>query len=172
MVAGAARRQGSRALPRKHRNPDGLFPLTARKTPAPGEVFAARDANGRALAALTDTCPMDIEIDPIFARERIRQLNDETRHFLPDGVLCVTAGISALHADDKAAILARVRTFDDFTADNDRYGEHDFGGFDHNGETIFWKIDYYDQSLEGGSDEPWNVAKTRRVLTVMLASEY
>lgn len=34
------------------------------------------------------------------------------------------------------------------------------------------KIDYYDNSLEFGSAEPWNALKMVRVLTIMLASEY
>ena len=62
--------------------------------------------------------------------------------------------------------------FDAFTEDNDPHGEHDFGAFDHAGHRIFWKIDYYDQSLEFGSENPADPAKTTRVLTIMLADEY
>ncbi|WP_231729657.1 DUF3768 domain-containing protein [Sphingomonas sp. CCH18-H6] len=31
---------------------------------------------------------------------------------------------------------------------------------------------YYDQSLKFGSDAPWDAERTKRVLTIMLASEY
>ena len=65
-----------------------------------------------------------------------------------------------------------MRTFDDFTEDNDPHGEHDFGSFEQNGQTIFWKIDYYDLLVDNGSRDPSDPALTRRVLTVMFAEEY
>ena len=49
---------------------------------------------------------------------------------------------------------------------------HDFGAFVHNGERVFWKIDYYDPSLTKGSEDPADPQQTARVLTIMLASEY
>lgn len=55
---------------------------------------------------------------------------------------------------------------------NDPHGEHDFGSFDVDGERLFWKIDYYDPSLSGGSEDPADEAATRRVITIMLALEY
>ena len=78
------------------------------------------------------------------------------------------AAIASLLPQDQAAILDRVRTFDDFTPENDPHGEHDFGSFEHKGRTIFWKIDYYDLFLNNGSSDPSDPALTRRVLTVML----
>jgi len=65
-----------------------------------------------------------------------------------------------------------VRAFDAFTGDNDPHGEHDFGAFDLCEERLFWKIDYYDQDLRFGSPDPTDPAVTRRVLTIMLASDY
>jgi hypothetical protein len=104
--------------------------------------------------------------------ERIRQLNDEARMHLTDGTLFVTPGISALPADDLAAILERVRSFDDFDAENDPYGTHDFGALDHQAHRIFWKVDCYDWKMQGGSPDPADPRVTKRTLTVMLASEY
>jgi hypothetical protein len=37
---------------------------------------------------------------------------------------------------------------------------------------IFFKIDYYDRTLTAHSPDPADPAVTRRVITVMLASEY
>ena len=108
--------------------------------------------------------------DPELAR--VRQLNDEARKFLTDGHVFVTRGIAALPVEDQAAILERVRTYDDFTPANDPYREHDFGVFEHNGVSIFWKIDAYNLDLHYGSPDPADPRVTRRVLTVMLAGEY
>lgn len=56
----------------------------------------------------------------------------------------MTQGVAALPDADIAAIVEKVRDSDQFDEDNDPYGEHDFGTVEHNGETIFWKIEYYD----------------------------
>ncbi len=103
-------------------------------------------------------------------RELTKYLNDHFRRTLSGGMVTMTAGIAA--REDRNAILAKVRTFDAFSYDNDSYGEHDFGAFDHDGERIFWKIDYYDHALRSASPDPGDPAVTTRVLTVMLAREY
>ena len=48
----------------------------------------------------------------------------------------------------------------------------DLALFEHNGQRIFWKIDYYDRSLSQGSEDPADPKQTVRVLTIMLADEY
>jgi hypothetical protein len=50
--------------------------------------------------------------------------------------------------------------------------EHDFGSFEAEGHTIFFKIDYFDRSLTYHSPDPTDPAVTVRVITVMLADEY
>jgi hypothetical protein len=106
--------------------------------------------------------------------ERIRNLNDAFRRTLNPrlGRVVLTAGVNALLSELRATAIRRVATFDAFNDDNDLYGEHDFGSFDLAGDKFFFKLDYYDPSLEAGSDDPADPAKTTRVLTLMLAEEY
>ena len=104
----------------------------------------------------------------------IRHLNDAMRSAGPagSGQWVLTAGVSQQGSDFIGMAIKAVQEFAWFTLDNDPYGEHDFGALNLAGETLLWKIDYYDERLEYGSDDPSDPARTRRVLTVMLASEY
>lgn len=104
--------------------------------------------------------------------DQIRGLNDQLRCSQIGGQVMLTAGLAAVFEKDLAAVIERVRAFDDFTADNDPYGEHDFGSFEYQGQTINWKIDYYALDMEHGSEDPANAAITKRVLTILLAEEY
>jgi Protein of unknown function (DUF3768) len=104
--------------------------------------------------------------------ERIAELNDLLRKTFTGGRIVITAGIAALPETDRAAILEKVQTFDAFCPDNNPHGQRDFGSFSHNGQRVFWKIDYYDPFLTFGSEDPADPAKTARVLTIMLALEY
>jgi hypothetical protein len=108
-----------------------------------------------------------------FITSRLIELNDLCRT-APGigGQWFITEGIAALPPEDQSAIREKVERYDDFTEDNDPYGEHDFGAFTHKGMKIFWKIDYYHPTLDIGSEDPSDPAMTRRVLTVMLAEEY
>jgi hypothetical protein len=102
--------------------------------------------------------------------QTLAEQNDAFRrgsHALP-GERVHTRGIEALGLEAVLHIWSFVRGFDGFNEDNDPYGEHDFGSFIHPfGGKVFWKID-----LKYGSEDPADPAKTKRVLTVMLASEY
>ena len=107
------------------------------------------------------------------SKAKIRELNDLARTAMGlASVLIQTEGIQALSEEDQSAIREKVERFTDFNPDNDPYGEHDFGAFMHEGQKIFWKIDYFDKSLKYGSEHPEDASKTRRVLTIMLAEEY
>jgi len=104
---------------------------------------------------------------------RIAMLNDLFRKGIGVGGRMVqTSGIAALPLDDQSAIREKVERFNAFSEDNDPHGERDFGAFEHDGERIFWKIDYYDPTLSMGSEDPSDPKQTVRVLTIMLASEY
>src|ERR1700730_18965346 len=102
----------------------------------------------------------------------IRVLNDNFRSTFIGGHVVMTRGVSELPMDVKAQALLMVRSFEAFSADNDPYGEHDFGSFEVAGEKFFWKIDYYDLQCQYGSEDPSDPERTTRVLTVMLADEY
>src|SRR5215210_7026849 len=75
---------------------------------------------------------------------RIRALNDDLRRSLAGGVLMMTAGVIALGRAKQMAILDAVAAFNGFDADNDPYGEGDFGALQVEGERLFFKIDLYE----------------------------
>jgi hypothetical protein len=104
--------------------------------------------------------------------ERIRALNDLLRTTGQGGDIVVTRGIASFDLPTKVAIFAAVQAFDRFTTDNDPYGEHDFGLLDVAGERVMFKIDYYDSNMTYLSPDPSDPRVTRRVLTILLASEY
>ncbi|MBM3273110.1 DUF3768 domain-containing protein [Candidatus Kaiserbacteria bacterium] len=110
----------------------------------------------------------------VAARDRIRELNDAFRMSFDQklGRTVMTAGVDALPSDIKRKVIREITTFSDFTKENDPHGEHDFGMFDVEGQRFYWKIDYYDTQLEFGSEDPADLSKTTRVLTIMLAEEY
>lgn len=74
--------------------------------------------------------------------------------------------------EDRKQIFTLVKTFNNFTEDNDLYGEHDFGKIEYNGHAVFFKFDYYDKSLQKGSPDPSDPNVTERVMTILLSSEY
>ena len=104
--------------------------------------------------------------------EKIRALNDEFRRTFQGGKVMMTSGINALDDGVKARILEKVRTFNAFSGENDPYHEHDFGAFEGGGYKVLFKLDYYDVTMEFGSEDPADPSKTTRVLTIMLASDY
>ena len=103
---------------------------------------------------------------------RIAALNDELRQNFAEGLAVMTPGIAALGAEAVARIVKTIAVFDDFCHANDPYEEHDFGSFDAEGHTIFFKIDYFDRNLKYLSPDPTDPVVTVRVITVMLADEY
>lgn len=129
-------------------------------------------------AACDDDCPHcgTRHVTPLRSESllsaRIAGLNDAFRRTFAGGHVLITSGVQALASDVRAIAIRRVATFADFTGDNDPRGEHDFGSFDLAGRRFLWKIDYYDENLRFGSEDPADLAKTTRVLTIMLGEEY
>jgi hypothetical protein len=105
------------------------------------------------------------------------RLNDLART-APQGVNAAwftTAGVAALiegDPDRARELVQAIAGFSDFDPGNDPYGERDFGALTLWGERLFWKIDYYHPEREEHSPVRWSAELTRRVLTVLLATEY
>lgn len=116
--------------------------------------------------------PDDFVVFPTPQMRAIVELNDRFRQTHAGGRVFITRGIQSLGPDSLRSIMQKVSEFDQFSPANDPYGEHDFGSFEHDGEKVFWKIDYFDPQLTNGSADPSDPKQTSRVLTVMLASEY
>ncbi|SDE64372.1 DUF3768 domain-containing protein [Rhodospira trueperi] len=104
--------------------------------------------------------------------DQIRLLNDRLRRTRTGGRIVATRGVHALFGSDLGDLLRTIADFDDFGPNNDPYGEHDFGSLQFRGHRVFWKIDYYDHSLQSRSINPASPAVTCRVMTIMLAEEY
>jgi Protein of unknown function (DUF3768) len=103
---------------------------------------------------------------------RIRELNDHLPRTFYGGRVVMTDGVAALPENQLAQLLGNVRSFDEFTTDNDPHGEHDFGTIELAGQRYFFKVDYYAPDMDGGSEDPADPTKTTRVLTIMRADEY
>jgi len=98
---------------------------------------------------------------------------------IPSGRIVYTQGIDALGFVFLADVMKAVAAFSDFSEENDPNKERDFAALDVTSEgqpapvKIFWKIDYYaDRKFEFGSEDPADLSKTVRVLTLLLPSEY
>jgi hypothetical protein len=58
---------------------------------------------------------------------KIALLNDALRKTFTGGKVMMTAAVDALPVDVKANVLQKVRSFNEFDANNDPHCEHDFG---------------------------------------------
>jgi hypothetical protein len=104
--------------------------------------------------------------------ESIARLNDKLRVDGVGGNIVTTSGVQALPGFNAATLIDGLQCYAAFDADNDPHGERDFGDLDLFGAELLWKIDYYDLRLEYGSWDPADPTVTKRILTIMLASEY
>lgn len=117
---------------------------------------------------------MELQMTTPQQTDRIRALNDDLRQSISRGRghAVMTTGVAALGPDAVARIIKTIEVYDDFCHANDPHEEHDFGAFEADGQTIFFKIDYYDPTMAMHSADPANPAVTERVITIMLAEEY
>lgn len=106
------------------------------------------------------------------ATARIRELNDQLRVTGRGGVIVMTYGIAGLGGSLVATIFKAVSEFNQFSEDNDPWGEHDCALLTVEGVKVLWKIDYYDRQRRFHSPNPADPKVTVRVMTVMRADEY
>ena len=100
----------------------------------------------------------------------IAALNDAFRRAGPTHDWYLTQGAAAL--SDRIGLIRAVMTFNEFTEDNDPWGEHDCAVLTVDGRPIIFKHNYYDRDLQYHSPDAGDPAVTKRVLTIMLAEEY
>jgi hypothetical protein len=109
----------------------------------------------------------------------IARQNDQFRAVLAFGAptdipgqVLFTPGVAAMGPEFMALLQLTVAGFADFNEDNDPHGDHSFAVVEVCGTRVFWKIDLYDEDYSFGSEAPTDPERTRRVLTMLLPSEY
>ncbi len=107
---------------------------------------------------------------------RCRILNDDLRNSMGQhdnkNMVMLTTGLRSRGDEFVARTLTAVREFTDFNEDNDPYLEHDVVIVTVDSQKVMAKIDYYDNDLKFHSPDKADPAVTKRVLTIMLMSEY
>lgn len=118
---------------------------------------------------------------PTCETRRIALQNDQFRMTLGmvvgiRGKIVLTPGVAALMEDHGCEIMLKLSGFSAFSEDNDPWGARDFGvmtvGCPGAYHRLYWKIDLYDLDYVSGSEAPSDPSQTRRVLTLLLPSEY
>ena len=122
-----------------------------------------------------------LDLEPVREAALIAAQNDAFRHSIlgtapvtdaPLGQFVMTRGVAALGPDAQLELTRCVAAFDGFDADSDPQCWHEMGVIDLDGTTVWFKVDLYDVDYQYGSPEPSDPAQTRRVLTLLLPSEY
>lgn len=83
-----------------------------------------------------------------------------------------TAAFEAEPDEFKQAAVRAIGAFTAFTPENDPDGFHDYGSATVQGRAVWFKIDLYDRDYRYGSDDPADLTKTARVLTVLFPSDW
>jgi len=122
-----------------------------------------------------------LDLDPVQEAALIAAQNDAFRRSIPgnspvvdapQGQFVMTRGVAALGPEVQLELTHHVAAFDGFNADSDPQGWHEMGVIDFQGTTVWFKLDLYDVDYQYGSPEPSDPEQTRRVLTLLLPSEY
>lgn len=111
--------------------------------------------------------------------ERIAQENDLFRKRIPGphGKFCFSEGVDHFLGEDLETRKANTKKlfealaeFNEFSPENDPYGEHDFGAFFAFGQKFYFKIDYVDPT-DGSYMDP-KIQVPYRLMTILFPSEY
>ena len=113
---------------------------------------------------------MDIETPTRLAA--IRRLNMQFKSTFRGGEILLTSSVAALPDMVKASALQKVAEFNAFNEENDPNGEADYGSFDHCNREFWFKIEYWDLTLEHPSPDPTDPAKTRRCMVIGMAQDW
>lgn len=113
-----------------------------------------------------------VEVQSPETRDKIRLLNDFLRKTFLGGRIAMTNTVANLSDETLAALVNKVKAFNEFNEDNDPHGEHDCFTVKVAEQVFMAKIEYYDRSMEYGSPDPSDPEQTTRVLTLMTAAEY
>ena len=122
-----------------------------------------------------------LDLDPVREAALIAAQNDTFRRSIfgntpvadaPQGQFVMTRGVTALGLDAQLELTRRVAAFDTFNSDSDPQGWHEMGVIEFEDTTVWFKLDLYDTDYQYGSPEPSDPEQTRRVLTLLLPSEY
>ncbi len=114
---------------------------------------------------------------PRFSLQRFHRISNRQNDALRtgkqlNGQIMITSGVQALGSEFVTKARKAVSAFTDFNADNDPHGEHDFGTVTVQGKKLFFKTDAYDLTMSVHSPDPADPQVTKRVMIIMLASEY
>jgi hypothetical protein len=106
----------------------------------------------------------------------IKELNDSFHKTGDGGSFLITRGVAQLAEEERRDLIRKVMLFNAFDERNDPYDEHDFGKIIQGGAMYFWKIDYYNQDMTGGSEDPsdgsfgaWKMKHATRVAPSFVA---
>lgn len=103
----------------------------------------------------------------------IRELNDKLRQNDVGGQIVVAGALAQEDSDLIQRVREAVRIAEVVTGDdNDPYEQHDFGSVKVDNELYFWKIEYFNNEMDAGSEDPSDASQTKRLLTIMCASDY
>ncbi|PIE15352.1 MAG: hypothetical protein CSA68_06640 [Rhodobacterales bacterium] len=105
-------------------------------------------------------------------RFRYALIEDTARPDGLEGKVFVPPGVMANGDDFVRMALPLTAKYSTFQQESDPYGLHEMGVITVFGIRVWWRIDLYDTDYRYGSDAPADPEQTRRVLTVLLPSEY